>query len=226
MFNDILIPSKIGDSYIVSKRILSFELSQIAVHALLVACKGKNVVIQNKMSVALKDFSTTSVVSAIKKIVSTIGKYDEIVTALSSSSIVFKELQLPFIGQEKIEMSIGYEVEGLLPFALDQAVIDFIVIDEDRAKGVSKVLVAAALKQDVDAQLNLFEKAGVSLHLMAVDMFALYTLYKHSFYATSVMQNRHAKKNFLSFLKNKKKIQSSLSRVPVLLIHLLKCSLM
>jgi len=197
MFDDIVIPSKIGDSYIFSKRIVSFEITQIAVDAVLLVCKGKDVVIQNKASVVLKDFSTATVVGAIKKIISTIGKYDEIVTSLSSASFVFKELQLPFIGYEKIEMIIGYEVEGLLPFALDQAVIDFMVIDEDHVKGISKILVAAALKQDVDAQLSLFEKAGVSLHLMAVDMFSLYTLYQHSMYAKQAVVH-HKKASFLS----------------------------
>lgn len=200
MFHDILIPSKVGNSYLFSKRILSFEVTQIAVHALLIVYKGKDVVIQNKASIFLKDYSATTVVGAIKKIVSTIGKYDEIVTNLSSASIVFKELQIPFIGYEKIEMIIGYEVEALLPFALDQAVIDFIVTEEDVAKGVSKILVAAAFKQDVDTQLSLFEKAGVSLHLMTVDMFALYTIYKHSLYPSSLIK---AKKNWSFFKRTK-----------------------
>lgn len=204
MFNDILIPSKIGNSYLFSKRILSFEVTQIAVQALLLVCKGKDVVIQNKVSIILKDFSTATVVGAIKKIVSTIGRHDEVVTNLSSSSIVFKELQLPFIGYEKLEMVIGYEVEALLPFALDQAVIDFIVTEEDLVKGVSKILVAAALKQDVDAQLSLFEKAGVSLRLMTVDMFALYTLYKNSLYAISNVVKQKKSWNF--FRRHKKEL--------------------
>lgn len=211
MFNDILIPSKIGDSYLFSKRILSFEITQIAVHALLITCKGKDVVIQNKISVALKDFSTTSVVGAIKKIASTIGKYDEVVTNLSSSSVVLKELQLPFIGYEKIEMIIAYEVEGLLPFALDQAVIDFIVTEEDYAKSSSRVLVAAALKQDVDAQISLFEKAGISLRLMTVDIFALYTLFKHSLYVPLAVVEPKKSWSFLKRFKKKSIEQAQIS---------------
>lgn len=206
MFHDILIPSKIGDSYLFSKRVLSFEITQVAVHALLIVCKGKDVVVQNKMSIALKDFAAASVVGALKKIVSTIGKYDEVVTNLSSSSVVFKELQVPFIGYEKIEMIIAYEVEELLPFALDQAVIDFMVTDEDYAKGSSKILVVAALKQDVDAHLSLFEKAGVPLHLMTVDMFALYTLYKHGLYVTPLVKQQ--KPIFSWFKKSSKSIVS------------------
>lgn len=182
MFNNIIIPSKIGDSYLFSKRIVSFDITKFAVHAILIVCKADRVVIQNRMSIVLKDYSTASVIGAIKKIISTIGKYDEVVTSIASGSVVYKELQLPFIGYEKLEMVIPYEVEVLLPFALDVAVIDFIVTNEDKEKNISTVLVAAALKQDVDAQYSLFEKAGVLLHSIGVDMFALYALYKHALY--------------------------------------------
>ena len=201
MVRDILIPSKIGNSYLFSKRFLSFEITQISVNAILVLCKGDNVVIQNKISIILKDFSTTAVVGAIKKIVSTIGKYDEIVTSLSGSSVVFKELKLPFIGYEKLEMVINYEIEPLLPFALDQAVIDFIVIDENIDNHISTILVAAALKHDVDTQLNLFEKAGVSLNLIIVDMFALYTFYKKALYPELNLPVSVKKNKYFDFFK-------------------------
>ena len=201
MVRDILIPSKIGNSYLFSKRFLSFEITQISVNAILVLCKGDNVVIQNKISIILKDFSTTAVVGAIKKIVSTIGKYDEIVTSLSGSSVVFKELKLPFIGYEKLEMVINYEIEPLLPFALDQAVIDFIVIDENIDNHISTILVAAALKHDVDTQLNLFEKAGVSLNLIIVDMFSLYTFYKKALYPELNLPVSVKKNKYFDFFK-------------------------
>ena len=55
MVKDILIPSKIGNSYLFAKRFLSFEITQVAVHAILILCKGENVVIQNKMSIFLKE---------------------------------------------------------------------------------------------------------------------------------------------------------------------------
>lgn len=201
MVKDILVPSKIGNSYLFSKKVLSFEITQIAVHALLINCKGDAVVIQNKMSIALKDFSVLSVISAIKKIVSTIGKYDEIVTALPSNFVVFKELRLPFLGYEKLEMIMAYEVEPLLPFALDQAVIDFVVVDENLAARSSTVLVAAALKKDVDEQVSLFEKAGVVLSLMTVDMFSLYAFYKYALYADSSAPKISLKNKLLSFFK-------------------------
>ncbi len=182
MFKDVLLPSKWGSTYLFTKRVVSFEVTQIAVHALLLEYKGSKSIIKNNISIALKDFSQAALVGAIKKIVATIGAYDEIVVGLSGSSVVFKELTLPFIGREKLEMIIAYEIEALLPFPLDQAVCDFIIIDEHQDKHESTLLVAAALKQDIDAQLHVFEKAGIVLQMVTVDVFGLYGLYKQGLY--------------------------------------------
>lgn len=197
MLRDVFIPSKIGNSYLFSKKVLTIDVTQFAVQAILVQYRSNKVYVKNKQLIVLKDFSSQSIVSAIKKIISTIGSYDEVVTSLSSASVVFKELELPFVGREKLEMVVGYEVESLLPFSLEQSVIDFIIIDQDAKHKRSKLLVAAALKEDVAAQLTLFEKAEVSLHTVTVDIFALYTLYTHGVYTSGV--KHHGKEN------NKKK---------------------
>lgn len=197
MLKDVLIPSKLGNTYIFSKKVLYIDISQFAVQGMLVEYQRRNVYIQNKQSILLKDFSQQALVAAIKKMVSNFKSYDEIVTSLSSTSIVYKELELPFIGKEKIEMILSYEIESLLPFSLDKAVIDFIVTYEDMQKKSSKILVAAALKEDIDKQLVLFEKAEVSITTMAVDMFALYELYKQGLYKTPVQDISKKDKNSL-----------------------------
>ena len=194
MIQDILIPSKIGNSYVFTRKVLSIDITQLALQGILTVYTKDKVVIKNKIRIVLKDFTTQTIVTAIKKIISTIGSYDEIVTSLSSSSVVFKELELPFIGREKLEMVVAYEVEGLLPFSLEQAVIDFIITEENETKKQSKILVAAALKEDVNTQIALFEKAGVALHTMTVDMFALYTLYYYGLYPLHVSAIKKSKK--------------------------------
>ncbi len=179
MVKDVLIPSRLGQYYLFPKKVLSFDITPFAVHAILVIFTGNNVQVKNNKSILLKDFSIASIVAAIKKIATSIGSYDEVVTSLSSTTIVFKELQLPFIGREKLNMIVSYEVESLLPFALEQAVIDFMILEEDAKKGSSTILVAATLKENIDNQHSLFEKAGIPLHMLTVDMFALYSLYRH-----------------------------------------------
>lgn len=182
MLADILVPQKIGNYYLFQKRVLSFDVTPMLVQGLLLDYTGKTVQIKNKITIALKDFSPQAQISAIKKIASTIGKYDEVVTSLSSSLVVFKEIQLPFLGRDKLEMIVAYEVEALLPFSVDEAVIDFIVTSQDLDKKVSKVLVAAVRKEDIDNHYALFEKAEVALSVITIDIFALYGLYFYGMY--------------------------------------------
>lgn len=223
MFKDVIVPSKVGHYFLFSKRIVSLDITQYAVRALVIHCKGKHVRVTSSISIALKDFSNQAVVNAIKKIISKVGKYDEVVTSLSTSTIVFKELELPFIGRDKIEMVVPYEVESLLPFALDQAVIDFMIIHEDQKAQKSKIIVAAALKSDVDAVMLLCEKAAIKPSVITIDMFALYTMYYNGIYTSKeprvklsnivADENQHGKNGADEDAKSlKKKVKESARR--------------
>lgn len=180
MLHDILIPSRIGSYYLQNKRILSFEITPMMVQGLLIEFSGRSIQIKNKQSILLKDLATQTQTNALKKIASNIGKYDEIVTTLSSSAIVYKELRLPFIGRDALAMIVPYEVESLLPFALEEAVIDFIITKEDFTKKESTLLVAAIRIQDLEHHQSLFEKAELNISVVTIDIFALYEIYKAS----------------------------------------------
>ncbi|MDP3788642.1 MAG: pilus assembly protein PilM [Candidatus Chromulinivorax sp.] len=182
MIKDIFVPSKIGSYYIFHKRVLGFEVTTSYVQASLINFSRNTVVVENSMSIALQDQNQATIINAIKKIATTIGTYDEVVTSLTSSAVIFKELTLPFIGREKIKMIVNYEVEPLLPFSLDEAVIDFLITDENKEKSQTTILVAATRKADVDIYTSYFEKAGVQLHNVTLDMFALYDFYRHTMY--------------------------------------------
>lgn len=186
MIKDIFVPSRIGSYYIFNKRVLGFELNATSVQASLLYFAGNKVVIENSMSITLQDQTQASVVNAIKKIAATIGSYNEVVTSLTTSAVIFKELILPFIGREKIKMILAYEVEPLLPFSLDEAVIDFIITEENKEKSQSTILVAATRQVDIENQAIYFEKAGIKLDNITLDMFALYDFYTHLDYISQV----------------------------------------
>lgn len=186
MFRDILVPYRVGKYYLFSKRVLSFNITPVMVQGLLIDYKGSGIEIKNNISINLKDFSAQSQINAIKKIASSIGKYDEVITSLSSSAVAFKELSLPFLGRDKLDMIVAYEVESLLPFSVDEAVVDFMVTSQDIDKKISTVLVAAARKEDIDAHYSLFEKAEISLSVITIDLFALYDLYFWGIYSSNV----------------------------------------
>ncbi len=184
MIKDVFVPSKIGSYYIFHKRVLGFEVTTNSVQASLVYFSRRSVILENSMNIVLQDQNPTTIINAIKKIATSIGTYDEVVTSLTSSAVIFKELVLPFIGREKIKMIVDYEVEPLLPFSLDEAVIDFLITDENKEESETTILVAAARKSDLDVYTNYFEKAGVQLTNVTLDMFALYDFYRHTMYVS------------------------------------------
>lgn len=186
MLKDVIIPSRVGSYFIFPKKVLSIDVTPFAVQAVLIHFVGSKAHIKSNKSVILKDFEKSTIIESIKQVVASFKSYDQVVTSLSSSSIVYKELTLPFVGREKLSMIVGYEVESLLPFALDQSVIDFMILQEDTSKSSSKIMVAAALKENVDEHYDLFKQAGVSLQVMSVDMFALYELYRHGIFQSKV----------------------------------------
>ena len=98
------------------------------------------------------------------------------------SLVVFKEMELPFLGREKLKMIVGFEVEPFLPFPYSDAIVDFTTLREDKEKQNSKILVVAVRKSDVDHVVHYFEKADLSLNALTVDVFSFYEMYKKSLY--------------------------------------------
>ena len=188
MLKDILVPTKIGQYYVFTKKVLTIHITPFKVQGMLVIFSGKKVQVKNNISVDIETLTDEAVIAALVKIKKDIGSYDEVVTSLKSSTVIFKELTLPFIGREKLSMVVAYEVESLLPFALEKAAIDFMITHENKKEQKTTILVAATLQTNIDQQLKLFQQAGISLSLISVDMFALYTIYYVGIYATRKLE--------------------------------------
>jgi Tfp pilus assembly PilM family ATPase len=193
MIHNLFIPCRIGNYYLHTKKVLTIEVTPIVVYGLLFEYSAKKIILKEKYTISLKENSYLAQINAIKKIVSSAGKVDEIISNCATPAMVFKELQLPFIGKDNLKIVLPLEIENILPFSLDQAVINFMVTNEDLEKKVSTVLVCAVRKQDIDEQYELFKKADVSLDVLTVDVFALYHLYQ-----SYIGQNTIEKKSVIS----------------------------
>lgn len=178
MLKNILMPEKIGSYYFFDKRVLSFEINHFHIQATLMVYKGRSISIEKSEGIFLVDSSHQTIESGIKKLASSVGKYDEVIVSAPSSKVVFKELDIPFLGQEKIGMIIGFEVEPFLPFSYQESVIDFIVLDEDIKNKKSKVLVAAARKVDIHNFIQHFDAVKIKVDQITVDLFSFYKVYQ------------------------------------------------
>jgi len=183
MIKDILIPGKIGSYYLSATRVLGFDIGKTFINATLVNFRGNSRIIEKFFHEALEVGTQANyperVSKAIKNIVEAAPACDEYYTSISSSLVVFKELKLPFVQYEKIAMVVEFEVEPLLPFAVSDAVIDFIITKQNNAEKSSEILIAAVQTQHLAQHIQYFEDAGISPDRITVDFFGLYDLYCH-----------------------------------------------
>lgn len=182
MMENIFFPAHVGDYYLLKKRIIGLDISKTDIYATLVVRQKKNVTVEKMFHVPIEQNTTVSknesTVEALKKLVTQLPKYDQLNTTLSSSVIIFKEIKLPFVEREKIALVINYEIEPLLPFPIQDAVVDFIITKILPDEKSSIVLVACTQKQQVAQHLALLQEADIQPDTISVDFFALYGLYK------------------------------------------------
>lgn len=99
--------------------------------------------------------------------------------SLANNLVFFKELTVPFLDTQKIKMILGYEIESSLPFALADAVFDFVITKQDWVKKESTLVIAIAQKKVLDFYIDLIKKANTKAQLstITVDLFNVFGLY-------------------------------------------------
>ncbi len=179
MIKNIFFPQKIGSYFFFPQRIIGFDIGKTQITAALIYAKGNMCTLERVITRPLTE-STMShqerVSLGISAICTELGKYDTIVCGISSSLIFFKELTIPFAQREKIAQILPFEMESLLPFPADQAVLDFIITKTDGAQ--SEIMVGAMQQIHIEEYRQLFANAGIPLHQLVIDLFALYGLYR------------------------------------------------
>ncbi len=180
MIKNVFIPERLGDYYLFSRRILSFDVGRTYVYAAQIYLHGRGVRIEKFLEEKIEQGQPNTyeerAAQAIKKIVARADRYHGVHSAMSGSLVVFKELTLPFIDYEKLSMVVNFEVEPLLPFPLANAVVDFIVTKRNLEEKTSCVFVAAVPNEHIAQHLSLFAQAGIDPEVITVDLFALYGL--------------------------------------------------
>ncbi|MEX0671785.1 MAG: pilus assembly protein PilM [Candidatus Babeliales bacterium] len=180
---NLFIPEKIGSYQIFPKRIIGFDIGKTHVNATKIYVAGKKTIIEHCINEKIESHQGANyherTIKAIQAIVKKIGSFHEVRTAIESNQIIFKELTLPFIGRDKLQLVLNFEIERLLPFPLDQAALDFIITKKDPEKNSSEILVAATQKETIESHIALFQAAGIEPSIITVDLFALYNLYSH-----------------------------------------------
>jgi general secretion pathway protein L len=108
----------------------------------------------------------------------------DIVTALPCQDLFIRTLSFPFRDSAKLEQVVPFEVENLIPMALDEVAMGSIVLPPKAQTGApqkpkgAEVLITAAPKDKVAEHLKFLASADLKPAAVGVDGMALYSVTK------------------------------------------------
>ncbi len=98
------------------------------------------------------------------------------ITSIPGNQVSTRILSLPFTNEKKIDQVVGFEVEGDLPFALEDLVVDYHILQ--KKENESRILVAAVKKELFKSYLGILAAAGIDPRIVDIDSLALFNLYQ------------------------------------------------
>jgi type IV pilus assembly protein PilM len=117
----------------------------------------------------------------IKKVVARSGtKLSDTVVAVSDSSVITKELELPAgLTDLQMEMQIDVEADQYIPYPMEEVAFDFDVLGPVETNAdLVRVLLAACRQENVDHRRQALDIAGLSPKVVDVEGFAIERAYR------------------------------------------------
>ena len=115
------------------------------------------------------------VLLAVKRLLKkTATKTKNVAMALSPSAVITKKMIVPAgLSDQELEGQVEAEANQYIPFALEEASLDFCVVGPvSNSPGDVEVLIAASRKEKVQDRLALAEAAGLKLNIIDVESYA------------------------------------------------------
>ncbi|UCD85945.1 MAG: type IV pilus assembly protein PilM [Deltaproteobacteria bacterium] len=96
------------------------------------------------------------------------------ITSLPGNRLFARIISLPFTDEKKIEQVVDFEVEGDLPFPLEELVVDYHILQKKEKE--SRILVSAVEKEFFKNYLSVLATAGIDPRIVDIDSLALFNL--------------------------------------------------
>lgn len=163
MIKELFFPRTLGGKPLFAEQIVGISIDGLTVQVTRILQKRSGAVIQAAEEHTINDGDPKTyyqrLSTALKRIASTIKPKTEVRVTFPSEKVITKEISVPFLEREKIRMVVEYEVEPVIPFELENAVIDFVIVSTSEVKQASTILVVAAQLDDVKKFVETFQKA-------------------------------------------------------------------
>ncbi len=100
-----------------------------------------------------------------------------IITTIANNNLLIRNLEVPVMSEDELFEAIKWEADDQLPFPVEQAKFDYIVINRDEEK--VKVLLVAVKKEIIENFIAPFTKIGLKPRVLNVQPMALLSLLEY-----------------------------------------------
>jgi len=181
-FLRIFLPEKINDYFILPLKRAGIVIEKDGISAVVFSAWQKKVsmtaIVKENFPSGLETYEE-KVQATLFALTNRIGVCDTTITTLSSSHVLFKEMNFPFLSEEKIRLTLNYEIEALLPFPIHEANVNFIITNQNQTPPQSSIMATAIKSNKVKECVELFQKSPIKLSSVNLDVISLYGLYAY-----------------------------------------------
>jgi type IV pilus assembly protein PilM len=154
-----------------SYSLLGLDLTSHTVQAALVAVKGSKTCVKKFIT---WDLHTDE--AAIHQIRKEFSK-ELFVTALDASATIVRPLKISLTKPKDVAAALPFQMEPLLPYSIDEAILDKIVLD--KGEEVTQLMVIAAQKEQVASHLAKWENINIEPEIVTAAPAALAALSRY-----------------------------------------------
>ena len=92
-------------------------------------------------------------------------KSDNYIASMPGDNFSYRNIKLPFKEPKKIRQALPFEMETLVPFPIDDLIVDFIILDQSNA---SEVLAVSAKKAYIAGYLGILRAHGIDPDILDI----------------------------------------------------------
>ena len=146
-------------------KILGLDIGEDTIKAVRVTAGLKGYQVIDSAVIDIKEAGGAQ--EALKRLFENNGfKSDICITSLTAKSFSFRNIKLPFKDKKKIDQTIAYELEPLLPYPPDDILIDYIIADRSAQ---TEIFAAAVTKSAVGNLIGVLKENRIEASVIEID---------------------------------------------------------
>ncbi len=177
----LFVPPVFNNYYLLPTTKISVFFKNNAVIGIVTLLKGTSITIEHYLQEpydeTIKD-PLAQKATALQLLLKKLPPCDTLNCALPGTTILFKELTLPFTDTDKIDAVLYYELEPVLPFPLSQVYFDYCILQQDKEKQSSTIMVAALQQTTLHYYESIIKTTHISNVEYTVDVLTFYNACK------------------------------------------------